>query len=515
MAIFRGTGGSGDSTQDSTINEVTQQAVNAASSASTATLAATEAQAAFDSFDGRYLGAKSTAPTLDNDGNALITGAMYFDDTLNRMKVYGIELNAANALRGASYEVFRLISTSSTLYQPLRNIINTVWDGFQFGDVNADSNIDLSDVLDFVAMSLGIDPISTRAQAMLDTMNDPVAFPANAFTYDGHTFFTYDSVWTDAAPTGPVGATGIQGTQGTQGTQGDAFEYSDFTAAQLTSLTGPQGIQGTQGATGATGATGETGPAGSISTGGTLGGDLDFDDNVKAKFGSDDDLRIFHDGSNSYIQEVGTGDLILLADSLSLRSTAFEHYVKCDVNGAVQLYHDNASKLATTSTGIDVTGNVDLADNGKLLFGAGDDLQIYHNGTDSYIYDGGDGDLNIRGQSKVRVSNAVGANYFQGTNGAEARVYYNGSTKLATTSTGVDVTGTVNANAFVGDGSALTGLVGGGPSLGTNSIIRTNAKTIAENITFAGTENGLSAGPVSIAAGSTVTITSPSVWTIV
>ena len=55
----------------------------------------------------------------------------------------------------------------------------------------------------------------------------------------------------------------------------------------------------------------------------------------------------------------------------------------------------------------------------------------------------------------------------------------------------------------------------GGPSLGTNAIIRTNAKTIAENITFAGTENGMTAGPVTINSGYTVTVTSGSTWTIV
>ncbi len=64
------------------------------------------------------------------------------------------------------------------------------------------------------------------------------------------------------------------------------------------------------------------------------------------------------------------------------------------------------------------------------------------------------------------------------------------------------------------DGSQLTGLVGGGPSLGTNSIIRTNAKVIAENITFAGTENGMSIGPITVNSGYTVTVASGSTWVI-
>jgi hypothetical protein len=55
----------------------------------------------------------------------------------------------------------------------------------------------------------------------------------------------------------------------------------------------------------------------------------------------------------------------------------------------------------------------------------------------------------------------------------------------------------------------------GGPSLGTNSIIRTNAKTISENITFAGTENGMTAGPITVANGYSVVVTNGSSWTIV
>jgi len=55
---------------------------------------------------------------------------------------------------------------------------------------------------------------------------------------------------------------------------------------------------------------------------------------------------------------------------------------------------------------------------------------------------------------------------------------------------------------------------GGGPSLGTNHIIRTNALTIGENITLDGTKNGVTYGPISITGAYVVTITSPSVWHI-
>lgn len=63
-------------------------ASNAASSASSASASASSAAASYDSFDDRYLGAKSSAPTLDNDGNALLTGAIYWNSTSNNLWVW-------------------------------------------------------------------------------------------------------------------------------------------------------------------------------------------------------------------------------------------------------------------------------------------------------------------------------------------------------------------------------------------------------------------------------------------
>jgi hypothetical protein len=61
---------------------------NAGNSATTASNAATAAASSYDQFDDRYLGSKSSAPTLDNDGDALLTGALYFDTVANEMRVY-------------------------------------------------------------------------------------------------------------------------------------------------------------------------------------------------------------------------------------------------------------------------------------------------------------------------------------------------------------------------------------------------------------------------------------------
>jgi hypothetical protein len=76
---------------------------NASNSASAASTSAANAAASYDDFDDRYLGAKATAPTLDNDGDALITGALYFDTVDNAMKIWdgSVWLNPFTSISGA------------------------------------------------------------------------------------------------------------------------------------------------------------------------------------------------------------------------------------------------------------------------------------------------------------------------------------------------------------------------------------------------------------------------------
>mgnify|MGYP003665871214 FL=1 len=93
-------------------------------------------------------------------------------------------------------------------------------------------------------------------------------------------------------------------------------------------------------------------------------------------------------------------------------------------------------------TGGSISGNVSFGDNNKAIFGAGSDLQIYHDGSNSYIDDAGTGTLNLRGQDNVIISRPDGSatSAIFDTNGA-VQIRYNNSTKIATTATGVEVTG--------------------------------------------------------------------------
>jgi hypothetical protein len=98
----------------------------------------------------------------------------------------------------------------------------------------------------------------------------------------------------------------------------------------------------------------------------TANGGIALGDNDVATFGDDDDLRISHDGTHSKIQEVGTGDLKIQASNLLLEAEDGTNYIYAVDNGSVRLYHPDATngiKLTTTSTGIDVTGQINASTN--------------------------------------------------------------------------------------------------------------------------------------------------------
>jgi len=94
--------------------------------------------------------------------------------------------------------------------------------------------------------------------------------------------------------------------------------------------------------------------------GGTMTGDTLHGDNVKAKFGTGNDLEIYHDGNKSYISDVGTGNLILTASNLTVKDAGGTNkYLTTDASTtATTIYHNNVARLATTATGVGVTGGL-------------------------------------------------------------------------------------------------------------------------------------------------------------
>ena len=89
----------------------------------------------------------------------------------------------------------------------------------------------------------------------------------------------------------------------------------------------------------------------------TATGNVDMPDDAKVLLGDDDDLRLYHDGSDSYITDVGTGSLKLLTTQLHVKNPADDEFIiKGIADGGVDLYHNNAKKLETTAGGVDITG---------------------------------------------------------------------------------------------------------------------------------------------------------------
>lgn len=96
-------------------------------------------------------------------------------------------------------------------------------------------------------------------------------------------------------------------------------------------------------------------------------GDLNFADNVKATFGDSNDLQVYHDGTNSYISEQGTGTLKALTNTLEIKNAGdTSTMLKTEVGGAVTQYFAGVQKTATTDSGLDVTGGVAVETDGRL-----------------------------------------------------------------------------------------------------------------------------------------------------
>ena len=161
-------------------------------------------------------------------------------------------------------------------------------------------------------------------------------------------------------------------------------------------------------------------------------------DGIKATFGTGDDLQIFHDGTNTFINNF-TGNL-------ELRPKSGEAGVLMVPNGSTELYYDGVKKFETTSGGVQVTDNLNmsgghifLADDFKLNAGTSDDLQIYHDGSNSFISDAGTGGLKILG-SAVYIKNVNDHDMVEALSGGAVSLFHNNSKKFETTSTGANVT---------------------------------------------------------------------------
>jgi len=527
-------------------------ATSAASSATDAEAAQTAAESAqasaeavYDSFDDRYLGSKSADPTLDNDGDALAAGALYFNTTENEMRVY----------TGSAWEPVQELSGDQTVNSLTSN-----------NDVVVKGNLEVQ------GTTITVD--SATAQTIDLGDNDKIRLG------DGDDFQIYHD-GTDSY---------IANTTGT------------LKLSSNTDVTGNITVSGTVDGRdiAADGTTLDAVASTYVDVSGdTMTGSLNFNDSVQARYGASGDLRIYHDGSHSYISDQGPGNLRLVSNGNSIRlETNYENMLIANNNSSVDIYYDGAKKFATTSSGVDITGTVvadgltvskgsgdiatlegtgtvdnveanlvfnpvydvnarivsaregwnlqsrltfetgsdntgsttprlNIGANGDISFyedtgttakltwdasaeelqfkdgvaaefGDGGDFQIEHNGTNTKITNNtgtlkivqnvNDGDVEI---SSDDGSGATALYFVADGSTGEAILYHYGSQKLATKSTGIDVTGTVTADGLTVESAAPSILINETDATDLNTRFKSNSGQL-DIQTF--TDAGASAG---------------------
>jgi hypothetical protein len=144
------------------------------------------------------------------------------------------------------------------------------------------------------------------------------------------------------------------------------------------------------------------------------------------------------------------------ADGAALGSASAEWSDLYLADGGV-IYFGNDQEIVLTHV---PDSGIRLSDSDKMLFGDGDDLQIYHNGSNSYVVDSGTGKLHLGGDGGVNITNAaVDEDFITCITDGAVSLFYDNSAKLATASSGVTITGTATVstamNPASADGAAL------------------------------------------------------------
>jgi hypothetical protein len=196
--------------------------------------------------------------------------------------------------------------------------------------------------------------------------------------------------------------------------------------------------------------------------GGTMTGNIAHAGAFTLDVGSE--INLDSDSGYVYLQDAGT--------SIGLfKLTSSDFYIKSVVSDKDIIFQGNDGGSGFTALTLDMSdagaatfnnhitatgniytaGNINLTvDNKKIRLGAGEDLQIYHDGTHSYIKDTGTGNLRIAGD-EVGFTNTAATDWMvQGIQAGAVNLYHNGSAKLATSSEGIDVTGEIKTSAGSG-----------------------------------------------------------------
>lgn len=229
-----------------------------------------------------------------------------------------------------------------------------------------------------------------------------------------------------------------------------------------------------------------------VGTGATVGFGTTafFPDNAAVYFGDSEDLKVYHDGSHSYIDDKGTGNLKLRSNNLRISNADESKLYAAFQAGAAELYHDNNLRLTSTASGIDVTNTLNVAgistfvgvssfvgvstfnedvnfktsntttggeafwdygdgslrfnDNSKIKFGNGYDFQLYHHNNENIIG-------SLSGSHPIKIQTKVAGSIEDGiviNPDSSVDLYYDNAERLRTTGIGISVVG-VGSTAYI------------------------------------------------------------------
>ena len=184
------------------------------------------------------------------------------------------------------------------------------------------------------------------------------------------------------------------------------------------------------------------------SDGATVTGNIYTDGNVnltaddkKARFGAGEDLEIYHDGSNSYIDN-DTGIIRVRGSQVRICDTSNNTFFSGE-SDKTRLYHNDTVKLEPTSTGCNGPGGWNSPDGQAYRAGTDNDLLIYHDGNSRIVHSGA-GDLTLQ-SNKIWLGNSgLTEVYIEATNNGAVEIKHDNVKKFETSANGIIVSGSIS-----------------------------------------------------------------------
>ena len=441
----------------------TNAATSATNAATSATAAATSATGAatnysatlalYDQFDDRYLGSKTSDPTLDNDNNALIVGALYFNSTSNIMKVYN----------GSSWQTAAVDGTTILLKaQNLADLpsASTARTNLGLGTMAVEA------AADYATLSGATFTGDVTAPEFIGVLQGETVFKAKA----GEALTKGDAVYVSGI-SGSIPVVSKADANGASTYPAFGLAAADtalnanldvVTAGQLKNIdTSGFALGDTLYLSNTPGQLTATPPSGEGSViqnmgkvereHSTAGSILVVNSGRTATTPNLNQNNIFVGDSNNraVTQNIGTAVSGSTLTTIDINGGTIDSTVIGGSNPSSGEFSSLTASGATFTTATINGGSIGsshltFADNNKAIFGNdGNELSIYHDGSASIIEDQGTGNLLIKG-TQLKLQSSSGETYAAFTNNGDAKLYHNNLEKLSTTSTGLSVTGDVS-----------------------------------------------------------------------